>query len=386
MPPAPKASRWCFTINNYSDNDEATLKTVPYKFICYGKEKGDSGTPHLQGFVSFAQAKTLVAMKKIHPTAHWEKTLGPTPVAISYCKKGEQSHEEWQSLNVKGPNYGLNADVFEDGDDPSETKGKRSDLEDVKEAILSGMTCLTDIRYHFPAAYSKNTRWVKEFINDCAPVIPVEDFPLRPWQIELESYLDATPDSRSILFVVDYVGNQGKSWFSERYRQKYPKEVIKVTPGKKADMVSACYAVGIATPRVVIMDAPRSKQSRKKRDSEGNEVSESALMYDFLEEMKNGEILVSKYESMVWRFPRCHVVVMTNQMPDMTQLSHDRYKFIYTEPSPGYNPPETSPTSEFESYALTGRHDSIPVTKKLKPAKQFVSKPARPSKVSKPFD
>jgi len=39
-------------------------------------ERGENSTPHLQGYVVVKQPKTLVAMKKIHATAHWENRKG----------------------------------------------------------------------------------------------------------------------------------------------------------------------------------------------------------------------------------------------------------------------------------------------------------------------
>jgi len=335
-PPRRNSNRWVFTVNNFTAEDEEVLKTVPLKYMVYGKEKGTSGTPHLQGVMTFSKSQTLTAMKKIHPTAHWEMAVATSEVAIAYCKKGDQSHEEWTELKQEGPNYGLNADITEVGESPLreyENQGKRSDIEDVKEAIMAGMYCLADIRMQFPKQYAKYNRWIKEFINDVCPAPTVESHTLRPWQVDLSLILQGEPDKRKIIFIVDYNGDAGKSWFSEWYRQNHPKEVVKVRPGKKADMVSAAHSAGIQNPRVVFLDAPRSKQSRKKRDAHGNVIEESALMYDFLEEFKDGEIMVSKYESMIWRFPQPHVVVMTNSYPDTTPLSEMRGQIIDVQPA-----------------------------------------------------
>ena len=42
---------YAFTINNYTDEDVALSKALNYTYIILGNEKGDEGTPHIQGFV-----------------------------------------------------------------------------------------------------------------------------------------------------------------------------------------------------------------------------------------------------------------------------------------------------------------------------------------------
>ena len=67
-----------------------------------------------------------------------------------------------------------------------------------------------------------------------------------------------------------------------------------------------------STNKVVFVDAPRSKQGEY-------------LQCDFIEELKNGYVFSTKYESRFKRFHPPHVVIMMNEMPDMTKLSEDRY-------------------------------------------------------------
>jgi len=79
---------WCFTINNYTEEDIASLSELVCKYIVYGKEVGESGTPHLQGYVSFKDQKTLSACKKlVSYRAHAEARLGTQEQAAQYCKK-----------------------------------------------------------------------------------------------------------------------------------------------------------------------------------------------------------------------------------------------------------------------------------------------------------
>lgn len=79
---------WCFTINNYSEEDIAVLDSFACEYIIYGKEVGENGTPHLQGYVCLTNRKGMPWMKKnFHKTAHLEQKRGTVKQAIEYCKK-----------------------------------------------------------------------------------------------------------------------------------------------------------------------------------------------------------------------------------------------------------------------------------------------------------
>lgn len=78
---------YCFTINNFTLDDLEWLKQPIFKYIVAGHEIGENETPHLQGYCCFKDQKTLGALKKIHPKAHWEKRMGTQQQAIDYCKK-----------------------------------------------------------------------------------------------------------------------------------------------------------------------------------------------------------------------------------------------------------------------------------------------------------
>uniref|UniRef100_UPI00404810C6 hypothetical protein n=1 Tax=Yoonia sp. TaxID=2212373 RepID=UPI00404810C6 len=52
------------------------------------------------------------------------------------------------------------------------------------------------------------------------------------------------------------------------------------------------------------------------------------MPYTFLEELKDGLVMCSKYESCIKKYAAVHVVCLMNQMPDSTALSADRYNII----------------------------------------------------------
>ena len=78
---------WCFTVNNYSEEEFNSFKEVDCKYIIIGKEKGKEGTPNLQGYVQFKSCKTLGGVKKINERAHWEQAKGNPQQNKDYCSK-----------------------------------------------------------------------------------------------------------------------------------------------------------------------------------------------------------------------------------------------------------------------------------------------------------
>jgi Putative viral replication protein len=176
MVKSEKSRRWCFTVNNYTPDDERLMQTLPCKYIVYGNEVGENNTPHLQGFVIFEGTKTMVAMKKIHPTSHWEITKKTSETASNYCKKGEQPKEEWDKHHDDGPNFGLNWVGFEKGDFPDH-QGKRTELDDFKEAVEGGMTNPRDLRKHHSVVWSRHRRFAVEYIIDHKPNVQLDQHP-----------------------------------------------------------------------------------------------------------------------------------------------------------------------------------------------------------------
>lgn len=81
-----------FTLNNYDDDSMDLM--VGFDYCIVGKEIGDKGTPHLQGYVCMTKRKRLTAMKRILPTAHLEIMRGTPYQAAEYCRK-DGDYEEF---------------------------------------------------------------------------------------------------------------------------------------------------------------------------------------------------------------------------------------------------------------------------------------------------
>jgi len=83
-----RSKNFCFTLNNYSEEELESVSKWDCKYLIVGKEVGESGTPHLQGFIVFKETRTLsVLKKKLSDRAHWEIMRGTPQQAAEYCKK-----------------------------------------------------------------------------------------------------------------------------------------------------------------------------------------------------------------------------------------------------------------------------------------------------------
>lgn len=93
IPDSKRARRWLWTLNNYTVEEFDTLhkKFSKEKFYIIGKEIGEKcGTPHLQGYVEFKNARSFSSMKKINRRIHWQIADGDRESNVKYCSKDEE--------------------------------------------------------------------------------------------------------------------------------------------------------------------------------------------------------------------------------------------------------------------------------------------------------
>lgn len=125
--PAQQAKHWCFTLNNYTDDECDGLEALgeempePVVYLVYGKETApDTGTPHLQGYIGLSTKKTLSYIKSLVSTrAHCEVSRGSPESNRRYCTK-EGDFKEFGTL-PRG-------------------RGARTDLTAVAAAVKEGRT------------------------------------------------------------------------------------------------------------------------------------------------------------------------------------------------------------------------------------------------------
>lgn len=99
-----KYKGYCFTINNPGAFDVIDLEQLrnhcSLEYLVYGKEVGENGTPHLQGFVRFKSQVHFTAIKRLLTRAHIEAQKGSSQQAADYCKK-DGDYTEYGELPVK---------------------------------------------------------------------------------------------------------------------------------------------------------------------------------------------------------------------------------------------------------------------------------------------
>ena len=85
-----RARAYCFTLNNWTVEQQAKLDEFDCRYMLYGKEVGESGTPHLQGYLYLVNAKSLTALKKKIgiKELHLEVARGSPSDNRAYCTKG----------------------------------------------------------------------------------------------------------------------------------------------------------------------------------------------------------------------------------------------------------------------------------------------------------
>ena len=93
-----------FTLNNYTDESLIVLDELDCKYLIYGKEVAPStGTPHLQGYVSFPSPRSLSSVRKKIVGAHVSVAKGTGVQNRDYCIKEGDFTEPWHyALNSSG--------------------------------------------------------------------------------------------------------------------------------------------------------------------------------------------------------------------------------------------------------------------------------------------
>jgi len=74
-------------LNNYVAARFEEILSINCKYVVIGKEVGESGTPHLQGYIYFEQPKSMKQLKELIVGAHLEISKGTAAQNRVYCTK-----------------------------------------------------------------------------------------------------------------------------------------------------------------------------------------------------------------------------------------------------------------------------------------------------------
>jgi len=141
----------------------------------------------------------------------------------------------------------------------------------------------------------------------------------KPWQQDIISLVLTEPDTRSIHWIVDYIGNEGKTSLAKYLCVMHNALYVS---GKSTDVK---YAVGKWLEsgkelKIVIWDVPRT--------------SLDYVSYEAIESVKNGIFFSSKYESRMELFNPPHIICFANKLPNLVALSQDRWKITELNKDP----------------------------------------------------
>lgn len=106
----PRPRRVCFTLNNYTETDLIELQRIFAQKGAnwlWGRERGESGTPHIQGYAEFRNQVAFDTMKEWNKRIHWEKARGSRAANVAYCSKEGQCEGPLKPFIPRDPLTGL---------------------------------------------------------------------------------------------------------------------------------------------------------------------------------------------------------------------------------------------------------------------------------------
>lgn len=115
--PSNRSRVWLFTLNNPLGDDESELQSLveegKIQYLIIGREVGELGTSHLQGYMELPARKTLGACKRLGPLSrsHLEMRRGTQQQAIEYSKK-DGDWVEWGEKMSQGISHLESEDIF----------------------------------------------------------------------------------------------------------------------------------------------------------------------------------------------------------------------------------------------------------------------------------
>lgn len=196
-----QVQRFSFTLNNWTEEELKELTSIAIatksKYI-FGKEIGESGTPHLQCYIVFPQKKTWSGAMSIlnNKRIHLEESKKSEKANIIYCSK--------------------------DND------------------------------------YITNFNFEKEIPIKCD--LKYEN--LYDWQKSIEDLFHTEPDGRTVNWYYDTIGGKGKSSFCRYMVLKYTfDKCLVIQGGKLADIMNIIFNTKLNNFKMMIIDIPRNNKN-----------------------------------------------------------------------------------------------------------------------------
>lgn len=214
-----QSNRICFTINNY-ETEGITPEIIEnfgnkiqndVHFFIVGIEVGEKGTPHIQGFVHHKTLKRegikywKYFLNEIGgQKAHLENAKGTDEQSLEYCSK-EGNWISWGTPQEGVSIYKTVIQAYRQG----------------------GYSAALEIDDECTVKYANQIKTIANSIEalENSPQ-PMQNVQLRPWQQKAVDLLNQQ-DSRTILIVIDEIGNNGKTFLATYLRRNFSGHTIR---------------------------------------------------------------------------------------------------------------------------------------------------------------
>lgn len=269
-------------------------------YMAYQIEEGSqTGAIHWQGYLELDKQMRLLACKSLFIAIddHFKKMKldirkGTAQQAIDYATK--------EDTRVDGP--------FELGTRARQGKKRTSPLDEATDYVVANPNVsMRELDTMFPRATVRYHRQLMELKQRLQQELKDDsDFSPYPWQSRVLSSLSQEADDRHIIWVTDVLGGKGKTRLTNHLVHMHGAVVLS---GKLADMT---YAYKNKMASIAVFDVTRSAAEH------------SDHLYTMAEQLKNGVLCNSKYESCMFTFKPPHVIFFANFSWDRSKWSHDR--------------------------------------------------------------
>lgn len=250
--------------------------------------------------------------KKIHPNIG---SCRKWNAAVQYCLKGSDGNDPIYKSNIDieqflkqcKKNGGLKAAEFKELCDKAKVAGScagyiRENCESLKD--VNPLKILYEV--------SNDSIIDKELMNK---VLKME---LWNWQNQIVKLISVEPDDRTINWIIDTKGGNGKSKLVQFLRYKHLDECFVIANTGKVQDISdnlRNWMMHGRKPKIVLVDIPRTYENN---DS----------IYTVLESFKNGLVTCNKYKGTNLEFSSPHIIVFSNFSPKTELLSGDRWNIL----------------------------------------------------------
>jgi len=272
------------------------FKDPIFRYVVVNVEAAPTtGRIHWQAYIELNEScrwTQIVAAVPLLTGAHYLKRDGTQKQAIAYCTKSES--------RVAGP--------FEHGTPAGGRGAGKVTAQTIVDYInLHPESTMEDLAEVYPAYLMMHYDRVQaHLIRSKRHKVDDSKFQARVWQMHILKEIDATPDDRHIMWVTDRIGGTGKSRLAKYLIHE--RGAVSLS-GRIADM-ALIYRNNQSG--IVLFDISRGEKDF------------SEHIYSFAENLKNGSIVSTKYQSESLLFPAPHVIVFSNRTWDRAMWSHDR--------------------------------------------------------------